>query len=118
LNGNPLRLRSRYGANAKLLGGLTPISAGLEPGEVDPLAVGAPPDIGGLATVQLRPSHDVPDREVERLRCLGGDCCRPKHHRCRHSDARHHAMGADWILERHYVRSRSGNRAMTDWLRR
>ena len=54
-------------ADAELFRSLTPVGARLEPGEIDPLAVGAPVDVAGLSAVQLRPAHDVLDGEVEGL---------------------------------------------------
>src|SRR5204863_10112906 len=49
--GNTLWLCARCRANAKAFRLLSPVSAGLEPTEVDPLGVGAPSDIGWRATV-------------------------------------------------------------------
>ena len=44
---------------------LAPIGAGFVPGEVDPLAVGAPAHALRVASVHLWPAHDVRDRELE-----------------------------------------------------
>ena len=52
---------------------LTPVRARLEPGEVDPPAVGAPVDVVGLSAVQLGPAHDVLDGEVEWPGLLRGE---------------------------------------------
>src|SRR6202162_6386176 len=65
LNRDSLGLCTGSRADAKLFRRLTPIGARLEPGEVDPLAVGAPVDIGGLPAVELGAAHDVLDGEVE-----------------------------------------------------
>ena len=70
LDGNPLRLNARDGANTELLRRLTPVGAWLEPREVDPLAVRAPVDVAGLSAVELRATHDVLYREVECGRLL------------------------------------------------
>ncbi len=43
----------------------TPVASRWQPGEVDPFAVGGPPDPSRLATDRLRPPHDGGDVEVE-----------------------------------------------------
>ena len=92
LEGHSFRLGTGIGANAELFGRFAPIGARLEPGEVDPPAVGAPVDVVGLSAVKLRPTHDVLDGEIERLGSLRGDrgcrshcereACRARHRGC------------------------------------
>src|SRR5206468_5311891 len=62
---NSLRLCTRRRANAETLRLLSPVCAGLEPVEVDPLGVGAPSNVGWRAAIQLRSAHDVLDGEVK-----------------------------------------------------
>jgi hypothetical protein len=71
--GHSFGLGTGDSANAELFGRLAPVGARLEPGEVDPPAVGTPTDVVGLSAVKLWPTHDVLDGEVERLGSLRRD---------------------------------------------
>src|ERR1700693_1725003 len=73
LNRDSFRLGPRGSANPKLFRGLTPVGARLEPGEIDPLAVGAPVDVVGLPAIELRTAHDIFHGEVEWPRSLRGN---------------------------------------------